>query len=112
MAGHGSSSPFDIHNTLVAVGPDLKAGVESAVPSGNVDFAPTFLHTLGIEVPASMQGRVLREALREGPDPSGVAVEVSEVRVESADGGYRLTAIVSAVDGRTYLDYTNVERPE
>ena len=112
VAGHGSSSPFDIHNTLVAVGPGLKAGVEIAVPSGNVDFAPTFLHTLGIEIPASMQGRVLHETLRGGPDPSEVAVEVSEVRVESADGRYRLTAIVSEVDGRSYLDYTTVERPE
>lgn len=112
VAGHGSSSPFDVHNTLVAVGPDLKAGVEIAVPSGNVDFAPTFLHTLGVGIPASMQGRVLHEVLREGPDPSGVAVEVSEVRVESADGRYRLTAIVSEVDGRSYLDYTRVERPE
>ncbi len=112
VAGHGSSSPFDVHNTLVAVGPDLKAGVEIAVPSGNVDFAPTFLHTLGVGIPASMQGRVLREVLSEGPDPSGVAVEVSEVRVESADGRYRLTAIVSEVDGRSYLDYTAVERPE
>ena len=112
VAGHGSSSPFDIHSTLVAIGPDLKAGVEIAVPSGNVDFAPTFLHTLGIEIPASMQGRVLHEALREGPDPSEVAVEVSEVRVESADRRYRLTAIVSEVDGRAYLDYTTVERPE
>ena len=112
VAGHGSSSPFDIHSTLVAVGPDLKAGVEIAVPSGNVDFAPTFLHTLDIAIPASMQGRVLHEVLREGPDPSEVAVGLSEVRVESADGRYRLTAIVSEVDGRSYLDYTTVERPE
>ena len=112
VAGHGSSSPFDIHNTLVAVGPDLKAGVESGVPSGNVDFAPTFLHTLGIEIPASMQGRVLHEALRGGPDPSDVTVASSEVRVESADGRYRLTAAVSRVDGRSYLDRTTVERPE
>ena len=111
VAGHGSSSPFDVHSPLVAFGPDLKAGVESAVPSGNVDFAPTFLHTLGIEIPASMQGRVLREALRGGPDPSDVAVEAAEVRVESADGSYRLTAAVSRVEGRSYLDYTTVERP-
>ncbi len=112
VAGHGSSSPFDIHNVLVAVGPDVKAGVESAVPSGNVDFAPTFLHTLDIEIPASMQGRVLHEALRDGPDPSDVRIESSAVRVESPDGRYRLAAVVSRVDGRTYLDYTTVERPE
>ena len=59
-----------------------------------------------------MQGRVLHEALRAGPDPSEVAVGSTEVEVESADGGYRLTATVSQVDGRSYLDYTTVERPE
>ena len=41
VAGHGSSSPFDIHNTLVAVGPDVKMRVASDAPSGNVDFAPS-----------------------------------------------------------------------
>ena len=59
-----------------------------------------------------MQGRVLREALREGPDPSEVPIESSEVWVESPDGRYRLRAVVSQVDGRSYLDYTAVERPE
>ena len=110
VAGHGSSSPFDIHNTLVAVGPDLKAGVEIDVPSGNVDFAPTFLHLLGLDIPTSMQGRVLREALRGGPDPNTVAVESMETRVENRDGSYVLTAVSSIVDGRSYLDYTAVER--
>ena len=110
VAGHGSSSPFDIHNTLVAAGPDLKAGVEIDVPSGNVDFAPTFLHLLGIDVPSSMQGRVLHEALRGGPNPTAVAVETTEVRVENGDGSYVLTAVSSVADGRTYLDYTTVER--
>ena len=98
-AGHGSSSPFDIHNTLVAAGPDLKAGVEIEVPSGNVDFAPTFLHLLGLDIPSSMQGRVLHEALREGPDPRAVTVETMEVRVENGDGSYMLTAVSSVVDG-------------
>ena len=67
VAGHGSSSPFDIHNTLIAAGPLLKSGVTIDVPSGNVDFSPTFLSLLGLEVPSSMQGRVLREAFAGGP---------------------------------------------
>ena len=99
VAGHGSASPFDIHNTLVSVGHDVEAGVESAVPSGNVDFALTFPPHAG---------------LGDGPDPSEVPIESSAVRVESPDGRYRLTAVVSQVDGRTYLDYTTVttvERP-
>ena len=27
VAGHGSASPWDVHNTLIAAGPDLKEGV-------------------------------------------------------------------------------------
>ena len=110
VAGHGSSSPFDIHNTLVAAGPDQKEGVAIEVPSGNVDFAPTFLHLLGLDIPSSMQGRVLGEALRDGTDPRTVAVETMAVSVENGDGSYVLTAVSSIVDGRSYLDYTTVER--
>src|SRR4029450_1182535 len=65
-AGHGSSSPWDVHNTLIAAGPDLKRGVTIDVPSANVDFAPTFLRLLGIAVPPSMEGRPLDEALTGG----------------------------------------------
>jgi arylsulfatase A-like enzyme len=110
VAGHGSASPFDIQNTLVAAGPDLKAGVRIASPTGNVDFAPTFLHLLGLEAPPAMQGRVLREALRDEGGAGPVAAEMTEVTVESADGSYMLTAVVSAADGRSYLDYTTVQR--
>lgn len=108
-AGHGSSSPYDIHNTLVAVGPDLREAAEIGVPSGNVDFAPTILHLLGLEIPASMTGRVMYEALRDGP-AAGDIVETRELRVENADGSYRLGAVISEVNGHRYLDYTTVER--
>lgn len=110
VAGHGSSSPFDIHNTLIAAGPLLKSGVTIDVPTGNVDFSPTFLSLLDIDLPSSMQGRVLREAFADGPDPGTVAVESTEHTVENEDGGYRLTASTSSVDGRRYLDYTVVVR--
>jgi len=110
VAGHGSTSPFDIRNTLVAMGPDLKDGVSSDVPSGNVDFAPTFLYTLGLDIPSSMQGRVLHELLTTGPDPSLVATETTEVRVETDGGAYVVSAHRSHVDGRTYLDDAAAER--
>jgi len=113
VAGHGSSSPHDIHNVLAAAGPDLKRGAVVTTPSGNVDFAPTFLHLLGIDVPASMQGRVLREALAEGGS-AAPDVQPAEVTVSSADGSYTLTASYStvSVDGRQYryLDSTKVQR--
>jgi arylsulfatase A-like enzyme len=113
VAGHGSSSPRDIHNVLVAAGPDLKQGEVVNTPTGNVDFAPTLLHLLGVDVPAAMAGRVLNEALKtdRGAAPD---VQPAEVTVSSADRSYTLTAFFSSVSsgGRyyRYLDSTKVER--
>src|SRR5262249_23022471 len=33
---HGSFSPRDVHNTLIAVGPDFRAGFRDPLPTGNV----------------------------------------------------------------------------
>src|SRR5947208_5163678 len=60
---HVSLSPFDMHNMLVAAGPDFRSGVTTVLPSGNVDIAPTVLCILGIKPPQPMDGRVLSEAL-------------------------------------------------
>ena len=111
VAGHGTTSPFDIHTPLMAAGPDLKSGVIVDVPSSNVDLAPTLLHLRGIEAPASMDGRVMLEALDTGPDPGTVAVDVTQVRMSREDGAYAVTAATSSADDATYLDFTVVERP-
>lgn len=114
VAGHGSSSPFEIHNTLMAMGPDLKQGVIVNVPSGNVDFAPTFLRLLGIRAPASMQGRVLEEGLRGGPDPERSSVRPLQTTATTADGSFSQTAFFSIVRSGgaeyRYLDSTKVTR--
>lgn len=114
VAGHGSTSAFDVHNVLMAAGPDIKERATIASPSGNVDFAPTFLKLSGVDVPESMDGRVLEEALRGGPDPARLNVESTSHTVKTADGGYSLTAFFSTVEsggGRfRYFDYTKVER--
>jgi arylsulfatase A-like enzyme len=110
VAGHGTSSPYDIHNTLIAAGPDFRAGAVSDVPTGNVDIAPTLLHLLGMPVPPSMTGRVIAEALRTGPPPGSVRVERTRHTARSADGGYDITAHMSIVDQHRYLDYTEVAR--
>jgi arylsulfatase A-like enzyme len=65
---HGTLSPFDMRNTLVAAGPDFRRGYVNQLPTGNVDVAPTVLWILGIKPPKSMDGRVLTEALTiDGP---------------------------------------------
>jgi arylsulfatase A-like enzyme len=113
-AGHGSTSPWDIHNTLIAAGPDLQRGATVETSTGNVDFAPTFLHLLGIARPPSMQGRVLEDALAAGSDREPPAVRSFEHRVRTPDGTYTLTATFSVVSSGgqeyRYLDGTRVER--
>jgi hypothetical protein len=60
---HGSFSPIDVHNTLIAAGPDFKAGFQDMYPTGNVDVAPTAAHLLGLSLPQA-DGRPLKEALK------------------------------------------------
>jgi arylsulfatase A-like enzyme len=65
---HGSLSPFEMHNLLIAAGPDFRVGLLDNSPTGNVDLAPTVLWLLSISPPRAMDGRVLTEALtRKGP---------------------------------------------
>jgi hypothetical protein len=59
---HGSFSPIDVHNTLIAGGPHFKATFSDTYPSGNVDVAPTTAYLLGLSLPQA-NGRVLKEAL-------------------------------------------------
>lgn len=70
---HGSFSPLDVHNTLIAAGPDFRSGLRDTLPSGNVDVAPTIAHILGLALPRA-QGRPLLEALRGGATVSEYSV--------------------------------------
>lgn len=91
--GHGSDSPYDLQIQLVAAGPDIKSGLRSRVPTGNVDLAPTVLYLLGIDPPRGMDGRVLHELLRGGDPPSSIKVHQRTHRATvSLDGGFRYTA--------------------
>jgi predicted AlkP superfamily pyrophosphatase or phosphodiesterase len=114
VANHGSSSPFDVHNVLIAAGPDLKDRTVVPAPSGNVDFAPTFLRLIGAAVPRSMEGRVLEEALRGGPNPASLKVQTSQLTVRNASGSYSLTAFFSTVTSSRgsyrYFNSTTVDR--
>mgnify|MGYP000100211310 CR=1 FL=1 len=108
VASHGAISPWDIRNTLIAAGPDFKQGVVSEVPAGNVDIMPTLCHVLGLGVPPGLDGRVLYEALRDGPDPARMPVERAQVTAET--DRLRQTLHYSVVDGHRYVDYGTVER--
>ncbi len=59
---HGSFSPIDVHNFLMASGPDFRKHFVDKLPSGNVDVTPTVAAILGLPFGGS-DGRVLSEAL-------------------------------------------------
>ncbi|GAC1341059.1 MAG: alkaline phosphatase family protein [Beijerinckiaceae bacterium] len=48
---HGSFSPIDVHNTLIALGPDFREGLKDELPTGNVDVAPTIASIFGLNLP-------------------------------------------------------------
>jgi len=60
---HATLSRFDMHNTLIAAGPDFRRGQTDDLPTGNVDLAPTILRILGITPSQKLDGRILSEAM-------------------------------------------------
>ena len=70
---HGSFSRTDTHISLMAHGPDFKAGLYDTLPTANVDIAPTVARLLALTMP-DVQGRVLEEALKNGPRVTEYAV--------------------------------------
>ena len=105
---HTSLSPFDIHNTLIAAGPDLRKGMLDQLPSGNIDLAPTVLHILGVVPPEHMDGRVLTEALI--PETSKSLDPVSHISNATRDLGdtvWQQYLRVTEFAGTTYLEEAN-----
>lgn len=111
VAGHGTLSKWDVHNTLVAFGPDIKKGERSPVPSGNVDIAPTVAYLAGIDGHEDMDGRVLHELLLKGPAIEDVDIEQRDIHTANDDGSYTLHLSASIVEGKRYIDYAKPTRP-
>ncbi|MFA5057705.1 MAG: alkaline phosphatase family protein [Opitutaceae bacterium] len=97
IGNHASLSCYDMHNTLVAAGPDFRTGVRDTLPSANTDLAPTILWILGLkDEAAKMDGRVLGEALADSAPP----LRSFELK--------HLTARRDLGDGRIWEQYLNV----
>jgi arylsulfatase A-like enzyme len=107
---HATLSRFDMHNTLIAAGPDFKRGQTDDLPTGNVDLVPTILQILGIKVPHQMDGRILSEAvaaptsLLPAPKPEAKSIEA---RKDFPSGTWRQTLKISRVGSTIYLDEGN-----
>src|SRR5438270_13238182 len=116
---HATLSPFDMHNTLIAAGPDFKHGEVNDLPSGNVDLASTILQILGIKTSEKMDGRILSEAmtgragaLRQLPKAFGTArrpyqTQTIETNKDFPRGTWKQSLRISRVRSTLYLDEGN-----
>ena len=57
---YGNSGDHRMHGVMIGRGPELRRGAR-VEGSRIIDYAPTILHSFGVEVPSDMDGRVLEE---------------------------------------------------
>lgn len=112
LGNHGSFSPFEIRNTMVAAGPNFKNGVELDLPTSNADIYPTILQILGLNPDDAVEGRVLDESLlgRVSPSSFDVLQETlkSEVLIKSTL--YRQEIQISRLHKHLYFDKGSAHR--
>jgi arylsulfatase A-like enzyme len=104
---HATLSEFDVHNTLIAAGPDFPRGVTSTLPSSNVDIAPTVLRLLGVEAQQKFDGRVLTEAMKEKGDRAEALSKTLEATRKFPTGEWRQHLRVSSLGETIYIDEGN-----
>jgi arylsulfatase A-like enzyme len=107
---HATLSRFDMHNTLIAAGPDFHRGKVTDLPSGNADLAPTILRILAITPPQQLDGRILSEAMVSiGSASTELKPEVKTVEAmkDFSSGSWRQSLRISRVGSTIYLDEGN-----
>jgi hypothetical protein len=112
IAGHGGSSPYEIHIPLICSGPGFKKEYRSSAPTSNVDIIPTVLHLHGIANAAHMDGRVMTELLSgfSGNSHSKPRKEIVKAKAKHAWGKYSVMLERSIFNKRKYVDFTVTER--
>lgn len=61
---YGNSGDHRMHGIMLGRGPELKRGA-SVEGARIIDYAPTILHSFGVEIPSDMDGRVLEPIFTE-----------------------------------------------
>jgi arylsulfatase A-like enzyme len=103
---HATLSKFDMHNILIAAGPDFRRAETDELPSGNIDLAPTVLAILGIKSAPSMDGRILSEAMGDGKSVKSEAQTLESTK-KFPTGTWRQHLQISRVGSTIYLDEGN-----
>jgi predicted AlkP superfamily pyrophosphatase or phosphodiesterase len=102
-SGHGGISPWVVRNTFILWGPDFKRGVTVRTAAGNVDVAPTILALKGVSGGEALDGRVLAEAMRDGPDEEQIPSQTKIIGT-AGPGRYRAAVQVTDVGVYRYID--------
>ena len=99
---HGSFSPIDVHNTLIASGPDFAENFTDTLPTGNVDVAPTVASILGLTLDRA-EGRTVHEAMRGSyhVDPSRYAVAAQVVTPQEPATGLTVLSVTGDNTGKS-----------
>lgn len=105
---HGGLHSKELHNWLALGGSAFASGIVVERSSGIIDVLPTVLHLLDIEVPDSIEGRVLQEALASGAETPPNTI--TETFVVDGVNGFRTHLTVSRVGTTRYLDSAWVTR--
>jgi arylsulfatase A-like enzyme len=105
---HGTLSPFDIHNTFIAAGPDFRRGINSDLPTSNLDVAATIAHVLALDPPKPLDGRIVTEAMTGNTGDSAAGeTKTAEASRDFPSGKWRQYLRTSTVGSSTYFDEGN-----
>jgi Type I phosphodiesterase / nucleotide pyrophosphatase len=100
---HGSFSRGDTLNFTAAIGPDFKSGYVDQLPVSNADVGVTATRILGlVQKPGGyLIGRVMTEAMPEGPIPESFSESIES---EPAANGLRTMLKFQRVRTQRYFD--------
>jgi arylsulfatase A-like enzyme len=96
-----------VRNTFLAWGADFKKGATVRTPASNVDLTPTLLALMNLDKDMGadrFDGRVLSEALADGPDEEQVPMQVRTLFAETPDGKYRAALQITDLGHQRYID--------
>jgi arylsulfatase A-like enzyme len=101
---HATMSRFDIHNLCIAEGPDFRHAFETAVPSGNIDIAPSILGIVGLRPPNQIDGRLLGDAMIPLPDQVTDLPRRPTDFLRTMHDHWQQSLVITHVGGTVYFD--------
>ncbi|MBP9722769.1 MAG: alkaline phosphatase family protein [Gammaproteobacteria bacterium] len=104
---HGTLSRYDIHNTLIALGPDFKQEYESNLPSANVDVPVTLAKILNLPFDNRVGRPLLEGITNSGVKPSDYELKYSKLQPNKPATGLNMPRLDSLSQKEFYTDRDN-----